>query len=628
MCGIAGKYNYIGMKPVDRGLISSMCSKMIHRGPDSEGIFMGDSIGMGMRRLRIIDLAGGEQPIANETETVWVVFNGEIYNFQTVRDELISRGHRFRTNSDTEVIVHAYEEYGVQCVRHFRGMFAFSLWDAKRKRLFIARDRLGQKPLYYHERNGTFWFSSELQCMLEDPEVQRSVNLTALDYYFTFQYIPSPHTIYEGINKLLPGHSIVVENDKIEISPYWALDNRPIAGTVQEYTENVRELAQEAVRLRLISDVPLGAFLSGGVDSSIIVGLMTKVSNAQVKTFSIGFEEEEFNELPYARMVAEKFETDHHEYIVKPDVADLIPDLVQHFGEPFGDSSAIPTYYVSKMARSEVTVALSGDGGDELFAGYSKYPYLERRDDYSFLRKKTNGFLHSLLKRLEPSIVQPEHVIRRVYHSLLGRVSSVEDRDYMWMSYFDNYYKSKLYRDGLKSRLPADASRDYYNAELSKSPNPGAIDRIMFADIRNYLPDDLNAKVDITSMACSLEVRSPFLDHKFVEYAVSVPKTHKIQDGSCKHLLKKAFSDLIPETILERKKMGFAIPVDRWFRTDLKPLFEDAVLGSTNNWMREQFDMQFITHLYESHQCQRGNHGSKLWLILNFFLWHEAFVGN
>jgi asparagine synthase (glutamine-hydrolysing) len=601
---------------------------MIHRGPDSEGIHIGESIGMGMRRLRIIDLAGGDQPIANETNTVWVVLNGEIYNFRELRKVLEGKGHRFRTNSDTEVIVHAYEEYGLQCVKYLRGMFSFSLWDAEHKRLFIARDRLGQKPLYYHERNGSFWFCSELQCMLQDPEVQRSVNPLAVDYYFTFQYIPSPLTIYEGIHKLLPGHTIVVENGKIDIAPYWKLDNRPVAGSEEEHMEKVRELAQEAVKLRLISDVPLGAFLSGGIDSSIIVGLMTKVSNAQVKTFSIGFEEEEFNELPYARIVAEKFETDHHEFIVKADVAELIPKLVQNFGEPFGDSSAIPTYYVSKMARSEVTVALSGDAGDELFAGYSKYPYLERREVYSISRKRVNGFLYGLLRRLEPSFIQREHILRRVHHSLLGRVSPVEERDYMWMTYLDSYDKSKLYRDGIKSSLPDDGSLQYYRSELRKSPNTGAIDRIMFADMKNYLPDDLNTKVDITSMACSLEVRSPFMDHKFVEFAASVPKEYKIRNGNCKYLLKNAFSDIVPKIILERRKMGFAIPVDKWFRTDLKPLFEAAVLGSTSNWMREQFDMTFITRLYETHQSQKYNHGSKLWLILNFFLWHDAFMGD
>lgn len=628
MCGIAGKYNYQSAKRVERSFVSSMCSKMLHRGPDSEGIYIGESIGMGMRRLRIIDLSGGEQPIANETETVWVVFNGEIYNFRELRQELEAKGHRFKTNSDTEVIVHAYEEYGLECVSHFRGMFAFSLWDTERRRLFIARDRMGQKPVYYHARNGSFWFCSELQCMLDDPEIQREVNLLALDYFFAFQYIPSPYTIYEGIHKLLPAHYIVVENGQIDIAPYWTLDNRPVFVSEEQYTERLRTLAQEAVGLRLISDVPLGAFLSGGVDSSIIVGLMAKVSNTQVKTFSIGFEDEEFNELPYARKVAEKFETDHHEFIVKADVADLIPKLVRHFGEPFGDSSAIPTYYVSKMARSQVTVALSGDAGDELFAGYTKYPYLERRENYSPLRKRIHGVLHGMLRKLEPSTVEPEHILRRIYLSLRGRVSSVEERDYIWMVYLDSYYKSKLYRDALKRSLPGDPSNDYYTAEFRQSPHSAALDKVMFNDIRNYLPDDLNTKVDITSMACSLEVRSPFLDHKFVEFAVSVPNTYKIRHGNCKYLLKRAFTDLLPEEIGTRSKMGFAIPIDRWFRADLKPLFEDAVLRTPSAWLRDQFDLNFITHLYEAHQDHKGNHGAKLWLILNFFLWHDAFMGN
>jgi asparagine synthase (glutamine-hydrolysing) len=628
MCGIAGKFNYKHAKPVERSLIGSMCHQMIHRGPDSEGTYIGDSMGMGMRRLRIIDLAGGEQPVANETETVWVVFNGEIYNFQEIRKELEGKGHHFRTHSDTEVIVHAYEEYGLECVKYFRGMFAFALWDEERKRLFIARDRLGKKPLYYHEKNGSFWFCSELQSMLEDPEIQRSVNPFAVDYYFTFQYIPSPYTIYEGIHKLLPGHFLVVEDGKVGVAPYWTLDNRPISCPEEEYTEKLRSLALEAVKLRLISDVPLGAFLSGGIDSSIIVGLMTKASNSQVKTFSIGFEDEEFNELPYARMIAEKFETDHHEYVVRADVADLVPKLVRHFGEPFGDSSAIPTYYVSKMARSEVTVTLSGDAGDELFAGYTKYAILERKDHYSIPRKKINRILHCLLRVSDPSFLQPESIVRQAYLSLLEKVSSVEERDYNWMIYLDAYFKSKLYNKALRGVLLEDPCRRYYEKELGKSPHSGTIDRIMFTDIRNYLPDDLNAKVDITSMANSLEVRSPFQDHKFVEFAASIPSKYKIRDGNSKYLLKRAFTDIIPEQIRNRKKMGFAVPIDRWFRTELKPVFEEAVFGSTSRWMREHFNLGFISHLYEAHQSGRGNHGSKLWLILNFFLWHDAFMGN
>lgn len=628
MCGIVGKFNYASGRPVGRELVAAMCDRIVHRGPDSEGIHIGAGVGMGMRRLRIIDLEGGEQPIANETETVWVVFNGEIYNFAEVRARLEALGHRFRTHSDTEVIVHAYEEFGLDCVQHFRGMFAFSLWDAERKRLFIARDRMGQKPLYYHERDGVLWYASELQCLFADPDVQVSINYAAVDYYFAFQYIPSPHTIYADVHKLLPGHYLLVEDGRVETGAYWSLDNRPAEGTAAEHAGRVRELAEEAVRLRLISDVPLGAFLSGGIDSSIIVGLMSQVSNSQVKTFSIGFEDEEFNELPYARMVANRFDTDHHEFIVQADVAHLVPDLVRHFGEPYGDSSAIPTYYVSKMARTEVTVALSGDAGDELFAGYSKYPYLERRAGYSPARKALNAVLHRALQGIELAPVGAEHPLRRVYHSMLGRAASVEQRDFMWMIYFDRFYKSKLYKGELRAYLDGDPSRRYYESQLALSPQPGAIDRVMYADIRNYLPDDLNAKVDITSMACSLEVRSPFLDHHFVEYAARVPAELKIRNGDCKHLLKRAFADLIPADIVNRPKMGFAIPIDRWFREDLKPLFEDVVLGSDSDWLRAHFDMDFIGGLFAAHQQGRGEHGSKMWLLLNFFLWHRTFAAD
>jgi len=628
MCGIAGKLNYKSVKPVDRRLIESMCDQIIHRGPDSEGIYIGDTIGMGMRRLRIIDLAGGEQPIANENERVWVVFNGEIYNFQELRKALEGKGHIFKTNSDTETIVHAYEEYGIDCVNHFRGMFAFALWDMDRRRLLLARDRLGQKPLFFHERAGSFWFCSELKCILEDPAVEKSVNFTALDHFFGFQYIPSPYTIFKGIHKLLPGHRIVVENGNVDVAPYWSLNNQPVSITEQEAIEQLRALALESVSLRLISDVPVGAFLSGGIDSSIIVGLMTKASNTQVKTFSIGFEEEAFNELPYARMIADKFETDHHEFVVRTDVADLVPKLVGHFGEPFGDSSAIPTYYVSKMTRSKVTVALSGDAGDELFAGYSKYPVLEKKDLYSPLRKIVNRSFGRALRAFDPLYARPEQFIRRAYLSLSEKFSSVEERNYAWMIYLNTYFKRKLYSKALRNIFRDDPCRAYYQAELEKSPHPETLDRILFADIRNYLPDDLLSKVDITSMANSLEVRSPFLDHEFVGFAASLPKTLKIRNGSSKYLLKRAFSDLVPTFILERQKMGFAVPIDKWFRTELKSLFEETVFGNRNKWLREHFDYKFISHLFETHQSGSANHGSTLWLILNYFLWHEAFMGN
>ncbi|SPD75011.1 Asparagine synthetase [uncultured Desulfobacterium sp.] len=628
MCGIAGRFNYKSAKPVERTLIQAMCNQMIHRGPDSEGIYIEDSVGIGMRRLSIIDVSGGDQPITNETESIWVICNGEIYNFQSLRKELEERGHSFKTKSDTEVIVHAYEEYGLECTKYFRGMFAFAIWDKVRRRLFLARDRLGQKPIYYHDRNGTFWFCSEMKSMLEDREIEQSVNLTALDYFFAFQYIPSPYTIFEGIQKLLPGHQIVVENGSVSVTQYWALNNLCVCRSEGEYIEKIRTLALEAVKLRLISDVPLGAFLSGGIDSSIIVGLMTKASNSQVKTFSIGFEEEEFNELTYARMISEKYGTDHNEFVVSADVVDLAQRLVQHFGEPFGDSSAIPTYYVSKMTRSKVTVALSGDAGDELFAGYSKYPILAKKNRFSPAIKMINQFLKGTLSSLNPSFVQPESFIRRACLSLLEKVYSVEERDYVWMIYLDTYFKGKLYSRALRENIWEDPCRKYYEKELGKSINSGVLDRILFADIHNYLPDDLNTKVDITSMANSLEVRSPFMDHKFVEFAASIPSHYKVKDGSTKWLLKKAFADILPDEIRNRKKMGFAIPIDKWFRTDLKSLFEGAVLGTSSRWLTEHFNLGFISHLFDAHQQCRANHGSKLWLILNYFLWHEAFMGN
>ena len=374
MCGIVGKYNFKNNSPVEKRLIEEMCSQIVHRGPDDEGVFVKGNIGLGMRRLSIIDLEVGHQPIYNEDKSVVIVYNGEIYNFIELRKPLEEKGHRFYTNTDTEVLVHAYEEYGLDFINKIRGMFAFALWDEKQERLVLARDRMGQKPLYFKENQGTLWFCSEIKSMLMDRSVEREVDLSSLDYFLTFAYIPSPQTMFKGIKKLPPATMLICERGRIAKKKYWTFDNTCQATVdISECAERLYSLLSESVRMRLISDVPLGAFLSGGIDSSIVVGLMAEHSTTPVKTFSIGFTEDEFSELEYARLVSKRFSTEHHEYVVDSKVEELIPKLVWHYSEPVGDSSAIPTYYVSKMTRESVTVALSGDGGDELFAGYGRY---------------------------------------------------------------------------------------------------------------------------------------------------------------------------------------------------------------------------------------------------------------
>jgi asparagine synthase (glutamine-hydrolysing) len=625
MCGIAGKYDFKRNRRIDEDLIRRMCSRIIHRGPDDEGYYVEDCIGLGMRRLSIIDVEGGRQPVFNEDKTIVIVYNGETYNFMELRRLLERKGHRFYTETDTEALVHAYEEYGLDFIKKIRGMFAFALWDSRKKRLILARDRMGQKPLYYKHKGGTLWFCSEVKSMLADPLVEREVDLQSLDYYLTFNYVPAPHTIFGGINKLPPAAMLICENGKIDIQKYWTLDNS-FSNTMgeNECVDHLYDLLSESVKMRLISDVPLGAFLSGGIDSSIIVGLMAEHSSSPVKTFSIGFTESEFSELEYARVVAERFATDHHEYVVTSDVADLIPKLIWHFSEPAGDSSAIPTYYVSRMTRQSVTVALSGDGGDEQFAGYGKYPIIKN----IVSKNSLNGLLRSLAGKLilnqDLSFLPVDSIFKRIQKSLGYRYSPPKDRDYMWITHFDDSFKNQLYSPEIKSKIEKQHARAYYDAITNQSPNKDVFSQILFMDLTSYLPDDLLTKVDMASMANSLEVRSPFLDHKFVEFAVALPNSLKLRNGITKYVLKKAFARLLPDKILERPKMGFSIPIDKWFRRDLRDLSYEIMLGG-NNEIKNYFDQKFVRYLLDAHCSGAANHGTKLWLLLNFALWHEIF---
>lgn len=629
MCGIVGKYNFGNGDQVGEDLIRKMCAQIVHRGPDDEGIYVKDNIGLGMRRLSIIDLGGGHQPIYNEDKTVVIVFNGEAYNFLDLKEVLTKKGHQFYTQTDTEVLVHAYEEYGIDFIKEIRGMFAFALWDSGKKRLILARDRMGKKPLYYLEKNGILWFCSEIKSILVDRMVERKVDLQSLDFYFAFNYIPSPRTIFQDIKKLPPATMLICEKGQTKTEKYWTLDNS-VRNSMDEneYSDHLYELLNESVKMRLISDVPLGAFLSGGIDSSIIVGLMASNSTRPVKTFSIGFTEDEFSELEYARMTAKHFSTDHHEYIVTSDVKDLIPKLVWYFNEPVGDSSAIPTYYVSKMTRQSVTVALSGDGGDELFAGYGKYPKIQR----IIAKNSLNGLLRSVVSRFiisqDLSFLPMSSLFRGVQRSLGYRFSTPKERDFLWITRFDNSLKDQLYTPEMMKSVQKQQARGYYLLRTNESPNKDVFSQVLFVDLTSYLPEDLLIKVDIASMANSLEVRSPFLDHKFVEFAAAIPNSLKLRNGETKYILKKAFSNLVPKEILEREKMGFSIPIDKWFRHDLQPLAYETLLLNNNYEIKALFNRKFIKYMLDSHSSGKASYGGGLWLLVNFVLWHEMFINN
>jgi len=615
-----------------------MCDAIVHRGPDDDGFYVSPageiasqrsraaSVGLGMRRLAIIDLVTGKQPIHNEDKTVWVILNGEIYNFSELRAELESKGHRFYTNSDTEAIAHAYEEYGADVPKYLRGMFAFALWDAKKQRLLLARDRVGKKPLLYSLVGDNLIFASEFQAILQHPDVSREINFDALNQYLSFICVPAPQTAFRSINKLEPGHVLVWQNGAVEISRYWSLDfSRKINISEREAGERAVDLLRDAVRVRLMSDVPLGAFLSGGIDSSAIVALMSEQSTERVKTFSIGFEEQNFNEIEHARRIAQRFGTEHHELVVKPDALEVLPALVRHYGEPFADSSAIPTYYLSKMTREHVTVALSGDGGDECFAGYERYAAMRIAEGYNQLPR--------ILKErvLEPAIaaLPAASATRSRYgrvRRLLGVMGQERTEQYLMLTCgFNEEMKAELYTREFRG-LTAEASPlTYMKPWFSGNGELDIIDRLMMADTSNYLPNDLLVKVDIASMAVSLEARTPFLDHHVMEFAASLPPDYRLRGLTTKSLLKRALKGLLPNETLTRRKMGFGVPISHWFRGDLKGFLSDTILSDQARG-RGYFTPGVVRRLVDEHASGRRDYAPQLWTLLMLELWHREFI--
>jgi asparagine synthase (glutamine-hydrolysing) len=629
MCGIAGIVD-LKRRPVERPLLERLCAQLAHRGPDDQGIYLNCSAGLGQRRLSIIDLGGGRQPMANEDGTVWVTFNGEIYNFQELRDRLEQRGHRFATRSDTEVLVHAYEEYGVSAVEHLRGMFAFAVWDQRHEQLFLARDRLGKKPLVYAEVDGQFVFASELQALLLHPGARKEVDLTALDDYLTYGYIPAPKTIFRHVFKLPPAHYLTLQlaregaaDRRLRVERYWQLAYGPKLelGEV-EAAEGLAEVLTEAVRLRLIADVPLGALLSGGVDSSLVVALMSGLSAQPVKTFSIGFDEEEFNELPYARAVAQRFGTDHHELIVRPNAMEVLPTLVRHYGEPYADSSAVPSYYVAKLTRQHVKVALNGDGGDECFAGYERYLGSLVADRYLRLPWLLRRGVVEPITALIPDSLPRRSRLRQAKRFVRGAPRPLPERYLGWVSFLSPDQKGELYTSAFRAQLAGYEAEAWLQNELKASDGGDRLDTILGVDVRSYLPYDLLVKMDIATMANSLEARSPFLDHRVMEFAARLPSRYKVRGRTLKYLLKKVGQRHLPAEVLKRRKMGFGVPIRRWLGEDLRPLVEDS-LFSERAQRRGYFQPEAVRRLVEANRTGQRDESFQLWALLWLELWHR-----
>jgi asparagine synthase (glutamine-hydrolysing) len=617
MCGITGIVQSDRGVRVSEDALRAMCAAIRHRGPDDTGVFIDGGVGLGMTRLSIIDVAGGHQPIFNEDRTCAIVFNGEIYNHLDVRRELERRGHRYATRSDTETILHAYEEFGERCVTHLRGMFAIAIWDARRGRLFLARDRLGKKPLYYALSPGTggrLIFGSEIKAILAHPGVARRVDAQALVDYVAWGYVPDPLSIYEGISKLPPAHFLVYENGSVRVERYWGVAYTPPRRPEPEafYVERTLEILDEAVRIRLMSEVPLGAFLSGGTDSSAVVALMAKHSREPVKTFSIGFEEKEYDELHYARRVAEHFHTDHYEEIVRPDAEHDVPALVRQFDEPFADSSMIPTYYVSRTARKRVTVSLSGDGGDELFAGYLRYvdPPLTRALSRAplFARRALFGTLARLLpegargidRLRDLSGTADAYYVRQMTHGLATIHRAV--------------FSSEIAR-----RVDTDPAR-IAAPFLAAAGSLDVLSRRQYLDTHTYLPGDILTKVDRTSMMVSLESRAPLLDHVLAEFAATIPVELRMKGMTTKYILKKVAERLMPREMVYRPKLGFAIPVTHWLRNEWAAKSEELVLGP-RALERGLFRESYLRRIMDEHRRGHRDNSSMIWSLMVLEMW-------
>ncbi len=626
MCGIVGFVKKDGSS-VDRSILEKMNAAIVHRGPDQDGFYVNANVALAMRRLSIIDLAGGKQPIHNADKTKWIVFNGEIYNYQELRKGLEERGHKLYTNSDTEAIIHLYDEYGPGCLEHLRGMFVFAIWDETDRSLFLARDRVGKKPLLYsHQTNGDLIFGSEFQALLQHPDISREVDLEAIDSYLSYLCVPAPQTAFKQIRKLEPGHWMRWQDGSIETKRYWLPDfSKKIKITEEEAIVETTRILRESTKLRMISEVPLGAFLSGGVDSSMVVALMAQESSQPVKTFSIGFEEQDFSELKYAKRVAEHVGAEYHEFIVRPNAMEVLPVLVEHYGEPYADSSAIPTYYVSKETRKHVTVALNGDGGDESFAGYERYAAMRIAETYHRLpRALRKAFIETPVNLLPTSELKKSR-FRDAKRFLQAANLPKTERYFRWMSTFDRPAKSNLYTADFSKAVSTANAAGYLETWFAKANDTGTLDATLLTDQMTYLPNDLLVKVDIASMANSLEARSPFLDHKLIEFAASLPEHLKMRRFETKSLLKKAAARLVPKEVIYRRKMGFGVPIGKWFRSEMKGFVREVLL-SEKSLKRGIVKPEMLEKYVKEHLGAERDHSFQLWTLLMLELWFQRFI--
>ncbi len=630
MCGICGIIQCDPCQKVDRSLVQKMSHVLDHRGPDGEGIYAQGSVGLGHRRLKVMDLSSdASQPMCNKEKNIWIVFNGEIYNFLRLRRELEQQGYEFISRSDTEVLLYLYEKEGIECLEKLRGMFAFAIWDERKQILFIARDRVGKKPLFYTSTKDAFLFASEIKSLLQHHEVKRESNPMAIHHYLTYQYVPSPLCAFSGIHKLPAAHYLVWKDNKIHIQQYWRLSYLPKwpASTKRE-KENLEkrlwEKIEESVCLRMNSDVPLGVLLSGGLDSSIVVAMMRDACPKEdIKTFSIAFSDHSYDESSYARLVSERFHTTHTEFCVEPDFS-ILPRLVWHYNEPYADSSAIATYYVCKLARQHVTVVLTGDGGDENFAGYDRYKAIEWcRKLHPFFPSLSAKMLHSLL--LAFPCGHSKGMFWKLQKFLEGYSNPVERAYWHWMSYFTPDRKQRLYSKDFASQVSSSDCFELFWQKHQECQVSSPLERILYSDVSLYLPDDLLVKMDIASMANSLEARSPFLDHKLMEFTARLPIEWKLSKNTGKYILKKLYKDILPQEVLNRKKMGFAVPLDKWLRHELKEMAEDTLL-SAKALQRGYFRKDFIETILKQHSSHKWNWQHQIYSLLMLELWHQQFI--
>ncbi|MGZ6364368.1 MAG: asparagine synthase (glutamine-hydrolyzing) [Ktedonobacteraceae bacterium] len=620
MCGICGIYNAQSGEPVSTELLAHMTNSISHRGPDDSGSYLDGPSGLGFARLSIIDLSGGHQPMSNETGDIWLVFNGEIWNYKDLRKELIEKGHYFRTNSDSETIVHAYEEYGVDCVARLHGMFSFAIWDAPRRRLLLARDRAGKKPLYYTQVNGSLLFGSEIKSLLFHPDVKRKADTQALADFLSVRYVPGPATLFANIYKVLPGHWLLYENDTLREECYWdytfgQTENRPI----EEYMQGIRQHVHRAVEERMIADVPVGAFLSGGVDSSIVTGIMSQLTNQPIQTFAVGFDEEGYSELPYAKLAADHFGTEHHELVVKSsDLSAYWPLLTWHRDEPVSEPSDLGVYLVSRLARKYVKVVLSGEGGDELFAGYPKYVVDWMAQYY-----------HILPIPIRDSVIMPllDHLpysMRKLKNAARNLSQPVPQRWMSWFGIFNGQLKEKILSDNTKASIDIDSSR-VFERWLSNNPQRDDLSSMLYLDTKIWLPDNLLMKGDKMTMAASLEARMPLLDYHLTEYAASIPSNMKVKLFKTKYLFKRTFADFLPEAILTRKKMGFNVPTGIWFREGQRNLITRLLLSERAR-DRGYLNDAFVAKLLRDHLEGKTNYQAQLFTLASLELWFRVFI--